>query len=334
MPNTTIRLGTDFSGIDAPWAALKPLAKKWGVNAANEFASEIVPHLRARLTARHVADDITTRDHAALPRTTLYVAGFPCQPFSTKGKHSGRGDARGRLVDHSLAYVARNKPNVVVLENVRGFLRRQHHRTLRHVVEHLRTSGYRVYLFDVNAQDVGMVQSRPRIWIVAIRKTLRGAENFRWVPNVREHRQTLAGIRNKPGPLTCDIPKRGPKGIKRMTHLLWILHEKARKKGYRRGDLAIYDLGTGPGSFAYVAPPGTAPCITRNSSPSLAWVKVGTPWVRFLRRGDLLELQGFPRNYGGIKGFSRTQVANAAGNTMSVPVLRSLFKALRPFLVR
>ena len=41
-------------------------------------------------------EDITTRNLESVPSVDLYIAGFPCQPFSTAGKQQGFKDAKGR----------------------------------------------------------------------------------------------------------------------------------------------------------------------------------------------------------------------------------------------
>ena len=45
---------------------------------------------------KYIYDDIKTRDNATTPAVDIYVAGFPCQPFSQAGLGQGFGDAKGR----------------------------------------------------------------------------------------------------------------------------------------------------------------------------------------------------------------------------------------------
>ncbi len=63
----------------------------------------------------------------------LYVAGPPCQPSSTQGSGRGVLDVRGHTLQAVLNYVQVFKPEVVVLENVKGMLDR-HEYCLRHII--------------------------------------------------------------------------------------------------------------------------------------------------------------------------------------------------------
>ena len=321
-----LRLGTDFSGIDAPREALRQLR----VPVRYEFASELLPHLRVHLATharpRHLSADVTTRDHARLPRVDLYVAGFPCQDFSVKGQKRGRTAARGRLVDHPLAYIRAKRPRVVVLENVKGLVAPRNLPALRHVVGHLQESGYRVHLKVINSRDAGMVQNRERLWFVAIRNDIPGATRFTW-PRDRRPWQTLEGIRAGGGALLGGLETRNSPF---MTQTLRTIRRKARARGHDTRRLAIYDIMASR-DFAHVRAEGTSPCLTTRNSPTLVWTKDGTK-EQFLRTGDLLELQGFPRHL--PHAMSRSQLARALGNSMSVPVLKDIFRQLLPYLRR
>merc|ERR1719343_1686920 len=67
-------------------------------------------------------DDLTKRDNTKAPAADLYVAGFPCQPFSVSGLQQGFADkaGRGTIFWKVREYIAMKKPKVFVLENVRG----------------------------------------------------------------------------------------------------------------------------------------------------------------------------------------------------------------------
>ena len=57
-----------------------------------------------------------------MSRVELYVAGFPCQPFSSSGSREGTEDklGRGSIFKYIFRYISKRRPRVYVLENVRG----------------------------------------------------------------------------------------------------------------------------------------------------------------------------------------------------------------------
>ncbi|MGH9488947.1 MAG: DNA cytosine methyltransferase [Terriglobales bacterium] len=134
----------------------------------------------------------------------LLAGGVPCQPFSVGGKHRGGGDPRNMFPEVTRA-VRALRPKAVLLENVRGLLRRNFARYFGHIqlslaypeigqregetwAEHLgrleryHTSGnpkglfYRVLYRYVDAADYGVPQRRHRVFIVA----LRGDQPLAW----------------------------------------------------------------------------------------------------------------------------------------------------------
>ncbi|MGH9541451.1 MAG: DNA cytosine methyltransferase [Terriglobales bacterium] len=130
----------------------------------------------------------------------LLAAGVPCQPFSIGGKHAGDRDERNMFPEVARA-VRHLRPRAVLLENVRGLLRRGFARYFSYVqlsvaypeltakpnegwldhlgrLERYHTSGrrsglyYRVVFRHLNAADYGVPQRRERVFIVAIRGDL------------------------------------------------------------------------------------------------------------------------------------------------------------------
>ena len=92
-----IKVGTDFSGIGSPEAALKRL----NIPHHNVFACDIDKYAKQSFLELNSPDlfydDITTRDYKEVPQLDLYVAGFPCQSFSSMGEQKGLKDERGSL---------------------------------------------------------------------------------------------------------------------------------------------------------------------------------------------------------------------------------------------
>merc|ERR1740123_37645 len=118
-------------------------------------------------------DDLTKRDNTKAPTADLYVAGFPCQPFSTAGLQQGFSDARGRgeIFWHVRDYLEQKKPRVFVLENVSGLVKikgGEYYRAILEALDALNT--YNVYSRIMDTKEHGIPHSRRRIYFVGISK--------------------------------------------------------------------------------------------------------------------------------------------------------------------
>ena len=81
-------------------------------------------------------DDVTSSDFRTAPTCDVFVAGFPCQPFSAAGLGQGMEDHRGLIVLYVVRYIKERKPITWILENVAGLLH-QHMDMLLAILEAL-----------------------------------------------------------------------------------------------------------------------------------------------------------------------------------------------------
>jgi DNA (cytosine-5)-methyltransferase 1 len=102
----------------------------------------------------------------------LLTAGFPCQPFSNAGSRKGTRDSRGQLYLMVLKAVDHFKPEVVLLENVRGIITSLHQGRpiIEEIMENLNEKGYKVSFKLIDASDQRVGQRRLRLLIVGTKK--------------------------------------------------------------------------------------------------------------------------------------------------------------------
>ena len=143
------------------------------------------PAIKTFCEANHQAmlyfSDVTTQDFLdRAPMCDLFVAGFPCQPFSYAGLRAGEDDQRGRgcIVWFLVAYIRKQLPQAIILENVKGLLD-LHPQTLLNVIEALSKivdpstarRAYHVCWSVLNSKDFSL----PQVWGSALRVFLRFA---------------------------------------------------------------------------------------------------------------------------------------------------------------
>jgi len=164
-----IRVGTDCSGIESPLFALRAMGVAFHHVFSCEQNKTAAEVLLANHSPAHFYPDVTERDHHNVPDVDLYLAGFPCQTWSTMGRRAGRGDPRGRIFDHVLAYMSAKRPPHFVLENVAALVKRSFFPT---ILSSLRALGYHVGHHVLNTRDCGLPQHRERVYIVGSVSTL------------------------------------------------------------------------------------------------------------------------------------------------------------------
>ena len=115
-----------------------------------------------------------------LPQLDIYVAGFPCQPWSRCGLSAGLKDDRGSVWIHIFRFIAVALPRAVVLDNVVGLMQGRHKRTFKRMLTLLESmEEYHRTTKCLNTKDYGVPQNRPRLYFVGIRRS-HARNPFEW----------------------------------------------------------------------------------------------------------------------------------------------------------
>lgn len=115
-------------------------------------------------------DDITTIDPTRLPKADLWCAGSPCQNVSIAGKRAGLYGERSGLfftfVELIKSQKEEDKPEWVLLENVKGLLSSGGGRDYLDYLSIMDESGYDLEWQVFNSKDYGVPQNRERIYTI------------------------------------------------------------------------------------------------------------------------------------------------------------------------
>jgi DNA (cytosine-5)-methyltransferase 1 len=292
-----IRVGTDCSGIEAPIQALKNL----NINFEHVFSCEIDKYARQSIRANYepgiLYEDITTRDHSALPDIDLYVCGFPCQPFSVAGKRKGVDDPRGTIFWHCLETIKEKLPFVFILENVKGLLSINNGETFRNIIKSLKDIGmYNVEWKVMNTKDYSIPQNRQRVYIVGTRRDY--LDTISWPDMVKI--KLLSDYIDDTDTTTREII---PSRKEMLTRLPC--------------DSIFVNV-----SFGHSYPNSGIFCPTILTVCNTWCVTMS----RYANIKELLSLQGFPKDF--IQVVSNRQMKRQIGNSMSVNVVEVILKNL------
>lgn len=118
--------------------------------------------------------DLSNANLDDIPKAQILIGGFPCQEFSSCGPLGGLDSERGQLYKALVRYMERYKPMVVVGENVINLLRMNGGETINTIVSDFKAVGYRFEVWQFNAPDYGIPQSRQRLFFIGVREDLPG----------------------------------------------------------------------------------------------------------------------------------------------------------------
>ena len=319
-----IRIGTDCSGMEAPVQAMRNL----GVRYSHEFSCDVDRYARATIAANfphgRTYKDVTTRDNTTAPSCDVYIAGFPCQPFSMAGQKQGFDDerSRGKIFFNVRDYIARQKPRAFVLENVAGLKNINKGEYLAAILKSLAQLGtYNVHFGTLNTKEHGVPHNRKRCYIVGIRKDV-DQGSFSYPEPVKcpsierflEPRAKDAQVAAGAPPATATTAAKNVRTA---------LRTIKREGSDPLREPFLVDCDSSSCRFGWQQ--GVSPCITCRWGAG-HWV---TNRERRLLKTEMMRLQNMdPRTFKVV--ISDMQVGRQLGHTMSVNVLERLFVKLLP----
>mmetsp|Transcript_35378 Transcript_35378/g.82160 ORF Transcript_35378/g.82160 Transcript_35378/m.82160 type:complete len:370 (-) Transcript_35378:93-1202(-) len=322
-PARTVALATDCSGMETPLMALRNL----GIEVDHLFSCDVDSHVKKTIMANFPPkvfyDDLTKRDNTSAPKADLYVAGFPCQPFSTAGLQQGFKDVKGRgeIFFHVRDYIDHGRPRVFVLENVSGLVKINGGKYFQAIMASLEAlGGYNIYSQVLDTKEHGIPQSRRRVYIVGIKKDCdRGTFAFPEPVQLPSIERFLEPRPTRP-PASALPPESQGTARKNVRQALKELVEKGHNP---MKESFVVDCDSSPYRMKYAK--DVSPCITCSRGAG-HWV---TSRMRRMTKPEMMRLQGMtPENFKVV--VSENQLGKQIGNAMSVNVLERLFVRVLP----
>ena len=123
--------------------------------------------------------DCTKINPEKLPDFNFLTGGFPCQSFSVAGKGLGEQDTRGTLFHDIIRIAEVKKPEMMLLENVKGLLSKRHEETYFKIISELDRIGYYTKVKVLNSKEHGIPQNRERVWFACFRN-VEAWSMFKW----------------------------------------------------------------------------------------------------------------------------------------------------------
>ena len=289
------------------------------------------------------AEDITNIPPDTIPAADIWTAGTPCQNVSIAGKREGlRGDRSGlffALIRLLQAVSAEQKPEWLILENVKGLLSSHNGWDFLDYQTALAESGYDTEYEVFNTRDFGLPQNRERVYLVGHLRTCGRKQVFplrNCFAKAAPLRQLLGGsqgnrIYSIEG-YSCTLTGSSG-GTAGKTGLYLLPVQSGTKSGYelaQHGD-AISLSFLGSTSRRGRVGKQLSQTLTCNARIGVVLQQDTAFAVRRLTPKECFRLQGFPDSLfeKAAAVVSDSQLYQQAGNAVSVPIPEAIGNAMQ-----
>lgn len=282
--------------------------------------------------------DIVPYPASEIPDHDVLLAGFPCQPFSIAGvskknalgvPHGFECTTQGTLFFDVQRIIATKRPKAFVLENVKNLLSHDKGNTFRVIHRTLRDElGYDVHFRIIDGRSF-VPQHRERIIIVGFQeKTSFSFDSVR-LPGQGPLMQSVLhpedGSEEPEAPYTF--------GHRAAVHSKYVLSDKLWQ--YLQGYAAKHRAAGNGFGYGLVTPHSVARTLSaryyKDGSEILVSRGPGKNPRRLTPR-ECARLMGFPDSF--QIPVSDTQAYRQFGNSVVVPVMREVARAMKPHILR
>lgn len=297
------KIGTDCSGIEAPIQAMEKIKKKYNIDYFHQFSSEICDYAKKCILENYhpkkLYGDMKKRNVKELEDIDIYIAGFPCQPFSRANKFKTQVDPRLNLFQNCLDVIFEKTPKIFILENVKTLVTLNNSSYFNEIINQLENNDiYDINWKVLNTKDYGIPQSRDRLYFVGIKKS-ELKNDFTFPQKIK--------MKN----ISDFIDKKDKKKIPIKENNKDLFNNIPK-------DSAFIDVGFRKSKF--VNSSKWAPCIT--AQPNMWCV----PMHRKANINEYLMLQGFPTTFKQPEEISDHQMKIRIGNSMTVDVIEKILE--------
>lgn len=295
----TLSIATDCSGIESPIQALTSLKVPFNHLWSSDNNKYVKKSIMLNYKPKYFFDDITTRKTLPKEKLDIYVCGFPCQSFSQMGEKAGMKDPRGNIMNQCIDVINKKSPKIFILENVKHFKFIDDGKPFEYLLKQLnKNKKYNIYHEILNTKHYGIPQNRERIFFIGIRKDIQTKE---W--------STPTHIKCRPVE-DFIIDKKIYQEHESSQILLKHLAHINNQDNYFVSAVSF---------TSYMK--GIFPTLTTGCGSIYM-----TTYNRFISHKEALLLQGFPKSF--KIGVSDTQIYKQAGNSITVNVLKAIFKKI------
>ncbi len=308
-----IELGFEQSGYEILWA--------------NEFDKYANRTYKANFSHRLLTDDIYDLKGKELENVDVLVGGFPCQAFSLAGYREGFKDERGNLFFEITRLIEemKQKPRVLLLENVKNFRTHDKGNTFQVVRTELEKLEYSVLPKVLNTSKYTAVpQNRERIFIICFRNEL----DWEVMPTSasRKFDHTFPPEEVDKTDHFRDYLEKEPVDEK-----YYYRKDKYNYKELKKNMLSDDRIYQWRRKYVRENKSGVCPTLTANMGTGghnvpLIKTKNG---IRKLTPRECFNLQGFPKTFVLPEDMPNSQLYKQAGNSVTVALVKKLAENIK-----